>query len=126
MEAGANLELSQNKGWTPLHAATACAYPDIVSLLIGESANINAADEDGNTSLHLALNENENVFLVYLGNEQRRNASKADREKIADMLLQGGAEIDAKNKSGNTPYDQANDSITNPLRLPLCRLGPYF
>ena len=54
---------------------------------------------------------------------QRRDASKADRKKIADMLLQGGAEVDARNKNGNTPYDQANDSIPDPLKLLVCWFG---
>ncbi|XP_053685572.1 uncharacterized protein LOC128735105 [Sabethes cyaneus] len=57
---------------------------ETVQLLLDYGANINAADNDGNTALHLAF-------------------SASERE-LAEMLARKGGDLKAVNKSGKIPY----------------------
>ncbi len=62
---------------------------DTMSFLIERGANIHTADEDGNTVLHLAIN-NHNPEMIKL-------------------LLSRGAKADAKNNEGKTAYQCAKE-----------------
>ena len=42
-------------GRTPLHYASMMDHPGLLNVLIENGANVNAADEDGNTPLHFAV-----------------------------------------------------------------------
>jgi ankyrin repeat protein len=63
---------------------------DMVSLLIAKGANVNAADENGQTVLHCAVSM-QNTNLV-------------------SVLLAKGADINLKNTAGKTPLDVARDA----------------
>ena len=40
---------------TPLHLAAEEGYPDMAEVLLDHGAHVNAADDDGDTPLHLSL-----------------------------------------------------------------------
>lgn len=44
--------------WTPLHFAVEKGYQEIIELLLANGANINAQDQNGGSSLMLALTKN--------------------------------------------------------------------
>ena len=84
---GAQVKASQKDGVTPLHLAV---NPEIAQLLIDANKDIlNQRDENGDTALHLAFEE--------------------DRLDVANKLLQTeGVEINARNgqdQKGKTPLD---------------------
>jgi len=76
---GANVNVKDKKGVTPLHLAE---NMDVVRLLVKHGADVNATDDGGQTPLH--------------------NCKKKD---IAQLLIKHGANVYAKNKVGETPLD---------------------
>jgi ankyrin repeat protein len=80
IDCGANIEARNKQGGTPLLTATAKGQDKIVRLLLSKGAKTEAIDDDGNTALHLATSHD-----------------------IAVALIDGGADIDARNKQGRTP-----------------------
>ena len=86
MQAGFNINVTDDLGFTPLHYAVSEGYFDIASSLVSLKANVNAKTrEDGFTPLHIAVLE---------GNGD-----------IVRMLLGLGADRNAKDCNGRTPID---------------------
>ena len=72
---------------TPLHKAAMCVMnnPDIINALIQAGADVNAKDEEGETPLHGAADENTNPDIII-------------------ALVQAGANINAQDRLlGSTP-----------------------
>lgn len=64
-EEGANVNISSNKGFTPLHRASQNGHAQIVKFLIESGANPKAASNDRNTPLTLALdNGHKNIAKI--------------------------------------------------------------
>eukprot|EP00028_Trichosphaerium_sp_Am-I-7-wt_P013249 CAMPEP_0168511828 /NCGR_PEP_ID=MMETSP0405-20121227/2395_1 /TAXON_ID=498012 /ORGANISM="Trichosphaerium sp, Strain Am-I-7 wt" /LENGTH=327 /DNA_ID=CAMNT_0008530135 /DNA_START=272 /DNA_END=1255 /DNA_ORIENTATION=+ len=83
IEQGANPNLKDFTGRTPLYLATQLAFTDVVKYLVENSADPNQADLDGVTPLHAA---------AALGNM-----------KCIEILIRNGAWIDARDNQGETP-----------------------
>jgi ankyrin repeat protein len=82
IKVGADINIKNTEGHTPLECALLANHHQIVSKL-----NLNQQDEDGNTPLHLAV-----------------RAGKGGR---VDCLMKARADINIKNKEGQTPLDCA-------------------
>lgn len=87
IEAQSNLEVRDNRGWTPLMIAAFKGYDEIVGLLIQHDADVDALDLGGNSALHWA------AFGGHFS--------------CAKRLIQNHAGIDARNNFGWTPIIQA-------------------
>ncbi|RUS32763.1 ankyrin repeat-containing domain protein [Jimgerdemannia flammicorona] len=77
-------------GWTPLHNAVLCGMVDVVSLLVFElDADVDKTtqDDDSLTALHIA--------------------ARYDRAKIATVIGEANANVEAKSKSNLTPLHVA-------------------
>ena len=85
IEKGANVNIKNNFGNSPLHFTANKNDEEMVQLLIKciDKTSINGQDNQGNTPLHNAL---ENGYI-----------------KIAKLLIREGADINIKNNSGNSP-----------------------
>ena len=75
------------RGTLAFRTATAADTETAVKLLIEKGANVNAADDQGNTALHIAA---------------QRGA-----DTLVRLLAAAGATLDAKNRAGRTPLDFA-------------------
>jgi ankyrin repeat protein len=90
IRTGANLNVQDDIGWTPLHYfCYAGMSEDVTELLIQMGANVNIADSDGWTPLHVACWRGRKQFL--------------------QKLLDNGASCDAKTKNGESPHQIAKD-----------------
>ena len=89
-ENGADAGIRATNGQSPLHwlCSRLSGAEPMIDLLLAHGANINDADLDGNTPLHLAA----------------RNLPHID---VMRFLLSRGADEGAKNSEGNTPLHEA-------------------
>ncbi|XP_060576435.1 protein phosphatase 1 regulatory subunit 16A-like isoform X2 [Ruditapes philippinarum] len=84
-----NLEY-RDKNWaTPLHVAAANGYLDVVEFLINQRVSMEVRDEDGWLPIHAAA-----CWL---------------QPEVIEILVKSGADIDAKTRTGETPFDLAED-----------------
>jgi len=89
IKRGANVNIKDKDGKTPLHIAVENNYEDIVKVLIQNNADVNIKDNNGNTPLHIAI-MNGNEFII-------------------KELLKAKADKNIKNNEGKTPYDLAKE-----------------
>ena len=87
IQQGADVNVSNDNGATPLHLATMEGHKEVVALLIEKGADVTVSNENGTTPLHFA-------------------AWDSERE-IAAILIENGADINVRNKRGNTPFHWA-------------------
>ena len=52
-----NLELGDNDGDRAIHLAAYADKPDVIECLVEAKANVNAKNKQGQTALHVAINE---------------------------------------------------------------------
>ena len=55
IEYGADMNLPNRTGWTPLHKASYDGFADVVHLLLDHGADVNAKKQDHWTALHIAI-----------------------------------------------------------------------
>ena len=89
------VDVRDSEGQTPLHVAACNALPEIAQTIIEQGADVNAQDKNGWTPLHQTID----AFPV-------SNDQKLD---IMRLLLDHGADREARNSDHNTP-----------LRLAVC------
>jgi len=87
LSQGADPDVRDRKGYTPLHLAAARGAAEIVELLLAYGADANIAGEGDVTPLHVA---------IYGGS--------AD---VVRLLLEYGGNPNARDAGGRTPYDLA-------------------
>ena len=76
--------------------ATLHGQIDMVELLLGKNANVNAMDNQGNTALIYAARSSYDESI-----------EKSRYNEIVEMLIQNNADVDAKNLIGDTPLIHA-------------------
>ncbi|MHC4540586.1 MAG: ankyrin repeat domain-containing protein [Planctomycetota bacterium] len=127
---GADINSKSRHGWPALHWAVGTAQKDFVELLISKGAEIDSTDWNGNTPLHWAVKKHResreslatsgvNIKVRASGgsaaaNESLRQSMASFNLRIADtmkdvavLLIAKGADVNAKNKDGDTPLIEA-------------------
>jgi ankyrin repeat protein len=84
LEKGADVNLKDNFGTTPLKSAALNGHMRIVKLLLEKGADVNLTDKYDKTPLHWA------VFNGHM--------------EIVNLLLEKGADVDLKDNFGNTSF----------------------
>ena len=102
---GANMEIKDKHGCTPLHSAALSRGKPMVELLVENGAYVNAKDNYGQTALHHV------VRYHYQKPEgwaiAGRIESTKSLEKMAQLLIENGASVEIKDKHGITPLEWA-------------------
>ena len=86
IKAGANADLTDSDGWTPLHYAATVENATICSLLVEHEAQVESKNSSGETPLHIA---------VMKGNVPAMQG-----------LLQNGAKMTTKDNTDKTPISK--------------------
>ena len=99
LSKGANANLLNGDGQTPLHTAAGGLKDchELCSILIEHKAKIDAVDKDGNQPLHLACKQRN--FLT------------------GNLLLTHGADVNFLNKQQRSPLDLGNESVLKSSRI---------
>jgi ankyrin repeat protein/beta-lactamase regulating signal transducer with metallopeptidase domain len=82
LEQGANVDATDELGWTPLSWATCLRRTEVAKLLVANGANVQVVAKDGTTPLLRAV-------------------QAGDRE-LVDLILSKGADVNTKDKQGRT------------------------
>lgn len=105
LDGGANPNLLDGL-FHPLDYAAMNGRAKVADLLIAYGANIDANDNFfGETPLHLAIFANTEVPVIHL--------------EVARLLIDRGADVNAKDKYGQTPMDYVNRYVPNAGMLQL-------
>lgn len=131
IKQGANVNIKNRNGSTPLQWGCSIKNLDIVKLLINNGAYIHNKDSFGLTPLHEGAYSGYLevvVFLIEKGADIH-DKDKAGRTslhwavwgrnvKMVQFIIDKGAEVNAKNNAGKTPLDFAtgNDQIFKLLK----------
>ena len=112
VDAGAEVNATDNKGQTALHYAVINNYESAFSALIDVGVNVNAEDMEGKTALFCAITPNMVKLLHFDGagvNETDNEGKTAllyavinNNELAASALVQVGANVNAQDKEGKT------------------------
>nr|XP_019936155.1 PREDICTED: ankyrin-3-like [Paralichthys olivaceus] len=112
---GARLDLQDNHGHTALHSAASRGHIEIVRALVKAGAPIHSLDLFDKTPIDLAAeHEHVDVVKVLLKEEAKQTeshtqdmilhrAAMQDNWRLAELLLQSGAAVNARNNHEKTP-----------------------
>ena len=107
IKAGASIEAKGERNRSLLLLAVIKRRDDILEYLIANHADVNSADEEGWTALHLVME---------MTNDAERFPNEADRvqellqlDAIAKALIKAGAKMNVLDRYGKVPLDRASD-----------------
>jgi ankyrin repeat protein len=135
---GADVEERDRADMTPLLCAAFKGRLTIVKMLVEAGADMKARDEEGWTVLHCArggdvelvqfLFDNGALELLDVtdnwGNAPLHHAARFNHLPVAQMLVERGARVNAKNEEGKTPYQSARRRCPEVAKYLWSRLSP--
>ena len=127
---GADVNAKDEDGWTPLLNATIDGHKEIIELLIEKGADVNAKTNDGDTPLDKNMIDDYDDISTFGAKEEINDllrkhggkhgtihsAAEGDDIEAVKEFLAAGANVNAKNRGGQTPLDMAYGEIADLLR----------
>jgi len=124
---GAEVNARLDDGRTPLFFSLVLGdHPDMAKLLLAHGADVGAANGNDETPLYLAVLESNRLLVqrlaatdggtVLSGDALSHNeAATAANQELVNLLIAAGADVNAKNKKGETPLDAARSKDNRDL-----------
>jgi hypothetical protein len=123
LDAGAKVNARSSNKRTPLMQIDSDATPELVDLLVRNGAKLNLTDKENNTALIAAINNWAPAAavqaLIRAGSDARvanksgrtalMEAAERDDLDIVKLLVEVGADVNAKDDEGETAYDMTGD-----------------
>ena len=119
LQAGANVNARNRKGYAAIHYASERNYKDCLDLLLQAGADVNAVDNSGSTALHYAAFRGDYIFVKKLlcagadvnikdakTNTALHQASSRNHNKCATLLISAGAEVNFFDATGIKNEDE--------------------
>ncbi|KAG2785777.1 hypothetical protein PC129_g16144 [Phytophthora cactorum] len=100
LASGGDVNAKDENGYTPLQAAVSYNHMELVVFLLASGADVKLGDNDMDTSLH-----------------------RCETVECAKLLLDHGADLNARNSEGQTPYDIAIEDEHKELKTLYENLG---
>jgi ankyrin repeat protein len=104
LSAGADINVMDQNGWTPLHWACLRRHLQVFKELVEHGADIEVETSYGSTPLHLAAIYGHLPFVIELLNP---NDSNGTTTTILGKRKSRGADTEAKDNGGDTPLHNA-------------------
>ncbi|XP_041954145.1 E3 ubiquitin-protein ligase MIB2 isoform X2 [Alosa sapidissima] len=127
-EGRCDINICNNRHQTPLQLAVTQGHVELIQLLVTEGANVNMEDEDGDTSMHVALSretlanvmvatdgEGSSLYSLLSRSGLMGNTDLNLGTAIACFLAQEGADINYANHKGKSPFDLLTNSTLQQL-----------
>lgn len=127
---GADVNLQDNAGSTPLMLAIGSKLKDKVVDLLKKGALVDIKNNDKKTALHYAVEENNSAAFKALikagadlnaqdtyGRTPLHIATEMKKTGAAKLLVESGANLYIKDRSGKTPYKLAQSSCAQELEV---------
>ena len=116
LELGADANIQDVDGYTPLHSSVSEGHENLSKLLLKENADANTQNINGYTPLHsLVVKGHENLVKVLLKNNADANTQNIHGDaplhssvrgglfKLSQLLIEAGSNVNLRNKKGRTP-----------------------
>ncbi|KAF4396349.1 hypothetical protein G4B88_019149 [Cannabis sativa] len=125
-EAASVVNSADEEGWAPLHSAASIGNSEIVDILL--RADINLKNDGGRTALHYAASKGWlKIAEILISHRAKINlkdkASSTGNSELCELLIEEGADIDAVDRSGQTPLMNAVICDNKEVSLLLVRHG---
>ncbi|KAJ8667172.1 hypothetical protein QAD02_008834 [Eretmocerus hayati] len=95
--------------WSPLHYAVTLRKIEMVEILLKYGANVQVEDDLGITPLHLGCQWSFEEFSKIIEDEWIINCN--EQIQIVELLLAHGADVNAQDKFGKTPFFHALENF---------------
>jgi len=82
LSSGANINIADNNGSTPLYIASKKGHINIVETLLSSGANINLADKEGKTALQIAKEKKKTEIIKLLEEAERIKQEEEARKEM--------------------------------------------
>ena len=123
IDAGADIEVKDKEGRSPLHRASILGNFAIVKMLVKAGAQVCVTDTEGGTCLTLAASFGHTETVRYLvtvpevdvnhsGDDSLTAlhiAAQENHPEVAEVLIDAGADIEVKHNNGRSPLFQASE-----------------
>lgn len=76
---GADVNVEDREGWTPLHATVNCGHEEIAEYLIQHGADLAAVNSDGNLPIDIPENDKMRSLIQKAVTDQGKNINHKDQ-----------------------------------------------